>query len=73
VGAGAAELESLNQASLRQRLAWRADDFAEADVACKNAHYVRASGYPDEGFVFLGFKFSAGVNAEQLGVQWPLE
>ena len=73
VRAGAVELETLNQSSLRQHLSWRADDLGQAYVACENARNMRTARNPDKRLVLIAFKPSAGVNVEQLRMQWSLE
>ena len=69
----AAELEALNQTSLRQRLTRRAYNLAEAHIARKHTDNVGAARNPDKRLVLFGFQLPLGVNLEKLRMQGPLE
>ena len=55
VRAGAVELKTLNQSSLRQHLGWRADDLGKGYVARESAHNVGAARDPNERLVLIAF------------------
>jgi len=73
VGAGTTELETLDQSSLRQQLTRGADNLAEADITGKNGHNVGTAGDPNNRFVFLSLKPTAGVNLEEFRVHRSLK
>jgi len=73
MGAWASELESFNQALMRQQLVWCAYNLTEADAAGKDAGHMGAAGNPDSSFVFLGFWFSLGVDLKELRMQRSLK
>ena len=69
----AAELEAFEQAPRRQHLAGSAYDLGKADVAGKDADHVRASGYPDNRFVFFSINMPVGINLKKLGMKGSLK
>lgn len=73
VSAGAAELKTLKQTSVRQQLTGRADNLAETHIACEDANNVCAAGNPDQSLVLFGLQLSTGINLEKLWVHRSLK
>ena len=67
----AAESESFNQASPRQRLRRRAYQFRKAKVVCENTYYVRAAGRPNQRFILLSLHGALLINIEKLFDLYP--
>ncbi len=64
VSAGAAELESFDQAAIREHLARSAYDFGQTYITGEDAYNMRASCDPDNGFVLLGLELAICVDLE---------
>jgi len=73
VSSRAAELEAFEQSAGRQHLAGSAYHFGKAYVAGKDADDVRASGDPDNRFVFFSIDMPVGINLEKLRMQRSLK
>jgi hypothetical protein len=68
----AAELESFDQASLRQHLLGRIDQLGQTHILRKHAGDVRTVGDPDDGLILLRLDVASCVNREQLRMQRSL-
>ena len=73
VGPRAAELESLNQASMRKQLAGRAYHLTETRILGKHANDVGAAGNPNKSFVLVSLQLPFGINLEKLWMQRSLK
>ncbi len=68
----AAELKSLDKASLRQGLVRRVDQFRQAHILRKDAGDMRTVRDPDNGLILFRLDLTARVNGEKLRMQRPL-
>ncbi len=69
----AAKLKTLNQSSVRKKLARRADNLGQKSVIGKNAHHVCAARHPDCRLVPVGIQLTLRVNLEKLRMQRSLK
>jgi len=68
-----AELEALDQPSVREHLARCAYHFGQAGVAHKNTHDMSAACDPDNGFVFLSLQLPLRIDLEEFRMQGSLK
>jgi len=69
----APKLKTLNQSSVRKKLARSADNLGQKSVIGKNAHHMCAARHPDCCLVPVGIQPAFRVNLEKLRMQWSLK